>query len=89
MNRQGQLAIFVGAGISHGCGLPGWDAVVRKLAATAYQGGKASVRDAMTSFNTVVQGRILKIRLKDRFNKAVADALYASRYELSPALNAS
>lgn len=42
----------------------------------------------MTSFNAVVQGRILKTRLKDRFNKAVADALYASQYELSPALTA-
>jgi hypothetical protein len=88
LNQQGQLAIFVGAGISHGCGLPGWDALVHTLAVAAYQGGKASVREAMTNFNTVVQGRILKTRLKMRFNKAVADALYASPHELSPALNA-
>jgi hypothetical protein len=88
LNQQGQLAIFVGAGISHGCGLPGWDDLVRKLAVAAYQGGKASVREAMTSFSTVVQGRILKTRLKDRFNRAVADSLYASQYQLSPALNA-
>jgi hypothetical protein len=38
LNQQGQLAIFVGAGISHGCGLPGWDDLVRKLAVAAYQG---------------------------------------------------
>ncbi len=88
LNQRGQLALFVGAGISHGCGLPGWDALVETLAVAAYQGGKASVRKAMASFNTVVQGRILKTRLRDRFNKAVADALYASRYELSPALSA-
>jgi hypothetical protein len=87
LNQRGKLALFVGAGIPHGCGLPGWDALVQKLAVAGYQGGKASVRKAMASFNTVVQGRILKTRLKDRFNKAVADALYASRYELSPALN--
>jgi hypothetical protein len=87
-NQQGRLALFIEAGISHGCGLPGWDGLVQTLAVAAYQGGKASVRDAITNFNTVVQGRILKTRLKDRFNKAVADALYASRYEISPALNA-
>ena len=88
VNQQARLALFIGAGISHGCGLPGWDPLVQTLAVAAYQGGKASVRDAMTNFNTVVQGRILKTRLKDRFNKAVADAIYASPYEISPALNA-
>jgi hypothetical protein len=88
LNQQGRLALFIGAGISHGCGLPGWDVLIRTLAVAAYRGGKAGVRDAMTNFNTVVQGRILKTRLKDRFNKAVADALYASRYEVSPALDA-
>ena len=88
LNQHGKLALFVGAGISHGCGLPGWDTLVQKLAVAAYQGGKASVRQALTNFNTVIQGRILKTRLRARFNKAVADALYASPYELSPALNA-
>ena len=88
LNQQGRLALFIGAGISHGCGLPGWDVLIRTLAVAAYRGGKAGVRDAMTNFNTVAQGRILKTRLKDRFNKAVADALYASRYEVSPALDA-
>jgi len=88
LNQQGRLALFVGAGVSHGCGLPGWDALVRTLAVAAYQGGRSSVRDVMTNFNTAVQGRVLKARLKDRFNEAVADALYASRYEISPALNA-
>ena len=75
LNQQGQLAIFVGAGISHGCGLPGWDALVQTLAAAAYQGGEASVREAMTKFNTVIQGRILRTRLKTRFNWSVARAL--------------
>jgi hypothetical protein len=88
LNQQGQLAIFVGAGISHGCGLPGWDALVQTLAVAAYPGGKSSVREAMINFNTVIQGRILKTRLKARFNKGVADALYASPYELSSALKA-
>ncbi|MGA9303992.1 MAG: hypothetical protein WBW31_01185, partial [Candidatus Sulfotelmatobacter sp.] len=88
LNQNGQLALFVGAGISHGCGLPGWDALVHTLGVAAYQGGKASVREAITHFNTAVQGRILKTRLKTRFNKTVADALYATAYELSPALNA-
>ena len=75
LNQQGRLALFIGAGISHGCGLPAWDVLVQTLAVAAYRGGKASVRAAMTSFNTVVQGRILKTRLKDHFNNAVADAL--------------
>jgi hypothetical protein len=86
LNQQGRLALFIGAGVSHGCGLPGWGALVQTLAVAAYQGGKSSVRYAMTNFNTAVHGRVLKARLKNRFNKAVADALYASRYEISPAL---
>jgi hypothetical protein len=61
---------------------------VQKLAMSAYQGGKARIREVMSQFNTVVQGRVLRTRLKGRFNKAVADALYASTYELSPALTA-
>jgi hypothetical protein len=80
--------VFVGAGVSLGCGLPGWEALVQSLAGAAFKGGKAGVREALAQFNTVTQSRILKVRLKTGFNKAVADALYARPYQLSPALSA-
>jgi hypothetical protein len=88
LNQKDRLALFVGAGVSHGCGLPGWEALVQGLAPAAYKGGKAAVREALAKLNAITQGRILKTRLKAGFNKAVADVLYASPYRLSAALSA-
>jgi hypothetical protein len=34
LNQQGRLALFIGAGISHGCGLPGWDVLIPVRRAT-------------------------------------------------------
>jgi hypothetical protein len=88
LNQEGRLALFVGAGISHGCGLPGWEALVQGLAPAAFMGGKARVRRVLVEFNTITQVRIIKTRLKGGFNRAVANVLYAAPYQLSPALNA-
>jgi hypothetical protein len=88
LNQKGRLALFIGAGISHGCGLPGWEALVQGLAPAAFMGGKASVRDVLVNFNTITQIRIIKARLKSGFNRAIANVLYASQYQLSPALDA-
>jgi hypothetical protein len=88
LNQEGRIAIFIGAGISAGCGLPGWEKLVQSLAVVEYKGGKAGVRGALANFSAITQSRILKTRLKDDFNKAVADVLYASPYQLSPTLHA-
>lgn len=38
--RQGRCVLFVGAGLSVACGLPGWEALLRQVAATADGAGQ-------------------------------------------------
>ena len=85
-NAQGRLALFVGAGIAFGCGLPTWEHLIQRLARAAFRDPDAE--QAIAPFDPITRTRIIRNTLGRRFNKAVADALYAEIYTISPAVKA-
>lgn len=82
-NAQERLAVFVGAGVAFGCGLPTWEELIRRLAEAAFRGSDSE--EAIRPFSPITRIRIIRNALGERFNKAVADALYANIYTVSPA----
>ena len=82
-NAQEHLAVFVGAGVAFGCGLPTWEELIRGWRKQLF----AALIWRRQSDHSVQIARIRIIRnaLGERFNKAVADALYANIYTVSPA----
>jgi hypothetical protein len=66
--------------------LPGWELLIRRLAGTAFRGPDAE--QAISQFDPITRTRIIRTALGKRFNKAVADALYADVYAISPAVTA-
>lgn len=87
LNKRSKLGLFVGAGISFGCGLPSWDELIEGIAKRALPSITPEARSAVAHLNSIVRTRLFKSRLKDRFNIAVADALYAKPYSLSKAVH--
>lgn len=85
-NAQERLAVFVGAGVAFGCGLPDWEELIRRLGEAAFPSSDAE--EALRTFSPITRIRIIRNALGNRFNKAVADALYANTYTVSPAVNA-
>lgn len=85
-NAQGRLAVFVGAGVAFGCGLPTWEQLIARLASAAFR--DAGAEQAIATFGPITRIRIIRNAMGRGFNKAVADALYADAYTLSPAVKA-
>jgi hypothetical protein len=81
MNARGQLALFVGAGISFGCGLPDWKELLRCL--------KRRLVDVAASDspgNDVAE--LARQAFGVDFNKEVAGCLYRNGVTISPAVEA-
>jgi SIR2-like domain len=85
-NAQEHLAVFVGAGVAFGCGLPDWEELIRRLAEAAFPGSDAD--EALRPFSPIARTHVIRNALGKRFNTAVADALYANAYTISPAVKA-
>lgn len=81
------LSLFVGAGLSQGCGLPGWDTLIDRLELSLSK--KQSLRvskAALESYDAITRTRILRSILLDNFNYNLKEALYADEYSLSKTL---
>lgn len=87
LNNRGQLSLFVGAGISQGCGLPSWDDLVSMLldAARKRKWGRIS-EEAAVGLDNPTKARLARSILGGSFNDRVADALYSKTYSLSSTL---
>jgi hypothetical protein len=86
LNRRGKLSLFVGAGISFGCGLPTWDQLIKALRDRAFPNASQAAISAMAGLNSTQLTRLVRSKLNKRYKEAVADTLYAEPYQLSGAV---
>lgn len=82
LNARGKVALFVGAGISVGCGLPDWKSLVDSLFDKAFDNPQL-VKLATQDLSVISQTRLLRQKLGARFNYEVGGALYSQPYEIS------
>lgn len=83
LNKRGRLALFVGAGISFGCGLPTWTELIELLTDRAYPTARPEIRLALSKMAPIPRTRLLRKKLKQEYNVAVANCLYSRPYQLS------
>jgi hypothetical protein len=86
-NAEGNLALFVGAGISMGCGLPSWEDSVSRVVAKAWK-GQPDLIQLLTTDRNILSARYAKKKLADKFNEAVYNALYDGTVEISACVKA-
>ncbi|CAN7378748.1 SIR2 family protein [Variovorax sp. LjRoot178] len=87
LNRQGALSLFVGAGISMGCGLPSWDELVRRVISEVWARDKAMAAELLRKPNGIAS-RYSKRQAGGGFNEIVKSCLYQDDLVLSPTIEA-
>lgn len=87
LNADGRLALFVGAGVSMGCGLPSWkDCVERVLGAT--WNNQQDFVGLLLKDRNILATRYARQKSGQRFNKLVHRALYQSEITISRCVQA-
>ncbi|MDP2439606.1 MAG: SIR2 family protein [archaeon] len=89
MATDGQLALFVGAGVSMGCGLPSWNQLLEHLATAA--GLSDEERTWLSQMSFLDQARILEKRLGGgtEMQTIVAERIGTEHFAISHALLAN
>lgn len=86
LNRRGKISLFVGAGVSVGCGLPDWNCLLERTMRVAFGGNVPTAIRAADQYTPIIRARVLRSHLGKRFNEAVANALYSKPFEVSPTI---
>lgn len=86
LNRRGKVALFVGAGVSLGCGLPDWNALIDRLMKKAFPDQTEHVLKATDHYTSISRTRLIRLKLANKFCQSVADALYSESYMPSKAV---
>lgn len=88
LNTDGKLALFVGAGISVGCGLPNWNELVSRVLASTWKDQPELASLLQQKDKNILAARYARQKAADRFNRVVHDALYQDDIELSKCVGA-
>lgn len=87
LNKRGALALFVGAGVSMGCGLPSWNELVCRVVMEVWKHDKKLAAELLTKPNGIA-ARYSKRHAGDKFNSIVHRCLYQDDLVLSPCVQA-
>lgn len=87
INAEGRLALFVGAGVSMGCGLPSWDTLVERVLVEVWR------QQPHFALHLIRQRHLLATRyarqkIGNHFNEIVHECLYRDQVTLSPCVRA-
>jgi hypothetical protein len=82
LNKSGKLALFVGAGISVGCGLPDWRDLIAQVASRIWK-ADSDLLDLIVHENQIISARHAKRVSKTHLNAIIADCLYDREITLS------
>ena len=87
LNNQGALALFVGAGISMGCGLPSWNELVRRVILEVWKHDSNLAAELLRKPNGIA-ARYSKKYAGENFNGIVHQCLYQDDLVLSSSIKA-
>jgi len=87
LNARRRLALFVGAGVSMGCGLPSWNELVRRVVESVWRHDQALAGELLAKPNGLA-ARYSKRQAGARFNSIVHDCLYRDDLDLSATVQA-
>lgn len=88
LNEQRRLTLFVGAGVSIGCGLPDWDELTKKVIAKVWKTDPITI-ELMNGYGNIQATRYARKKAGDQFNRVVRDSLYEKEgYEVSSLVHA-
>lgn len=94
-HRDGKLCLFVGAGVSMSCGIPGWDTLSKLVIETAWPNRekrfdfeRLKARVDIALLNPLDAMRMARRQLKGDFSSAVSKCLYSKEVTLSETIEA-
>src|SRR2546425_5670338 len=87
LNTSGRLALFMGAGISMGCGIPSWEELVRRVLTATWKRDPAFV-EVLLAERSILSTRYAKQKAGDKFNRLVHKCLYEDEVTISPCVHA-
>lgn len=82
LNADGRLALFVGAGVSMGCGLPGWSELVSRVVTNTWK-EQPDLAALLVKDKNILAARYARQKAGGRFNRIVHGCLYQDDVELS------
>lgn len=87
LNARGRLALFMGAGISMGCGLPSWRKLVRRVLNETWKRDPQLV-EVLLAERSILGARYAKQKAAKTFNRIVHKCLYEGDITISPCVQA-
>ena len=87
LNSDERLALFVGAGISMGCGLPSWDECVARVLGATWE-NQPELVELLIRDRNILATRYARQKAGERFNRIVHGALYQGEVEISRCVRA-
>lgn len=87
LNARGRLSLFMGAGISMGCGLPSWEELVRRVLSETWKRDPTFV-EVLLAERSILSTRYAKQKAGVKFNRLVHKCLYEGDVTISPCVHA-
>jgi len=87
LNAEGRLALFVGAGVSIGCGLPSWKTLVERVLNEAWK-EEPHFASHLIGERNILATRFARNKIGSHFNRIVHQCLYRDEVAVSRCVQA-